>query len=132
MIPLLLAVAAGALGLEWLSRQGKTGASAGATYPILTVDPGLDPTHPLGVLPCPTDPLLPAGLRNWQGPVPPAVGAWAVHALHTYPIGTIIEDLVDGQIVAARIEYHTLQGATGKTGCFKGCSMLQPIPASSS
>jgi hypothetical protein len=120
-----LAVGLGLLGLDLYIRSQGKGVASGSSYPIVTTDPGIDPSHPLGVLPCPTDPPAPPGLRYWQGPVPPAVGAWAVHALHTYPIGTIIQDLVNGQPVAARIEYHTLQGATGLTGCFKGCSLMQ-------
>jgi len=121
-----LAVGAGLLALDIIARsRSKDKAATGGPYPQISVDPGLDPSHPLGVLPCPVDPPPPDGLKNWQGPVSPAVGAWAVHALHTYPIGTIIRDVVNGQPVAARIEYHTLQGATGLTGCFKGCSLMQ-------
>ena len=129
MLP-LVAIGVGLVALDLLSKATKAKASRtpADAYPILTTDPGIDPTHPLGLglsAGCPVDPPAPDGLRYWRGPVSANVGAWAVHALHTYPIGTIIQDRVDGQPVAARIEYHTLQGATGLTGCFKGCSLMQ-------
>jgi hypothetical protein len=100
--------------------------SASIVYPRLTTDPGVDASHAIGALPCPTNPPPPPGMVYWtnQAAVTQDISAWAVQQLNTQPMGTIVEDLVDGTPVAGRIEWHTVQGATGLTGCFKGFSLL--------
>lgn len=96
-------------------------------YPIVTTDPGVDTTHLIGQLPCPTNPPPPDGFAIWTGSVSPAVSAWSKHVLITYPMGTFVQDIVDGQLVAARVEWHTWRGATGETGiCIKGVTLFQP------
>jgi hypothetical protein len=105
---------------------------APGTYPMVSMDSRIVPGTPLGLGPtfvsgCPHNPPPPTGFDYWPGnvSVSAAIGAWAVHVRNAYPIGTFIEDVVGGELVAARIEYHTLQGATGKTGCFKGLNLLR-------
>lgn len=121
------AVAAEAARRAWTSRGGAI--KGGGSTRVVVRDPNVDGSHPLGVgvSPCPGNPPLPAGFAYWTGPVSPALTAWAVEVRNSYPIGSFIQDVVDGKNVAARIEYHTLQGATGRTGCFKGLSLLRPV-----
>ena len=115
------------LGLYELIKSALS-ASPTSLYPIVTVDPRVIPGAPLGVgvSPCPSNPAAPDGFAYWPSnkAVSANVSAWASSILNSYPIGTFIVDQVDGQIVAARVEYHTTIGATGQTGCFKGVSLM--------
>lgn len=137
---LALGGAAIALG-TWLSRRA---AKAAITSPWTPPDPPQDDSlvtaqdprvstgaHPLGVgvSSCPQNPPPPVGWRYWpnSAPVSANLGAWSVEIRNTYPIGTFAQQIVDGQLVGARIEYHTLQGATGARGCFKGLSLMLQI-----
>jgi hypothetical protein len=102
----------------------------GSVYPIVTVDPGVNTAHSVGTLPCPGNPPPPSGWVYWTGAVPPNLAAWAVHVLHTYPIGSIVQDLVDGELAMARVEWHTARGATGETGlCIHGVNLFRRVGA---
>jgi hypothetical protein len=103
--------------------------------PLKEIDPRVDTTHQVGDLPCPSNPPPPVGWVYWTGPVPPAPGKLAVEMLHDpaqYPMGCFVQALLDGQLVGARVEWHDLQGATGKKGCFRGVNLMKPhlIPSS--
>jgi hypothetical protein len=124
MLLALLLLGAGTYGGVRLVQRVRAQAAVPA-YPKVRTDPGIDPSHPLGVLPCPGNPPTPPGTTYWTGPVSPALTEWAIKTRDAHPIGSIIEDIVDGQHVIARIEYHTLQAATGKEGCFKGLNLLK-------
>ncbi len=97
--------------------------------PVVATDPRITPSGvALGVgLPCPGNPPPPAGWAYWTSPVTAALTAWAVQMRNAYPIGTFIQAWVGGQLVGARIEYHSEQGATGATGCFKGLNLMQQM-----
>ena len=41
-------------------------------------------------------------------------------------MGSFVQALIGGVQVAARVEWHDWQGATGKTGCFRGTSLFRP------
>jgi hypothetical protein len=44
------------------------------------------------------------------------------------PLGSFVQTVRGGVRVAARVEWHTLQGKTGKHGCFRGTNLFQPKP----
>lgn len=116
--------------IKSMASKDKAFGAPGGGYPIVTTDPGVDTTHQIGQLPCPANPPPPAGFSAWSGPVSSALTNWATHVLNTYPMGTFIQDLVGGQLVAARVEWHTWVGATGQTGvCIKGVTLFQPLPS---
>lgn len=86
---------------------------------VIATDPRSPPPGaPLGVgvSPCPTNPPVPVGWAYWTNqPMTPSLPAWAVNMRNSYPIGTMIQAYVDGNLVGARVEYHTLQGADRKS-----------------
>jgi hypothetical protein len=98
--------------------------------PVIVIDPRIPPSGiPLGAgLPCPGHPPPPVGWSYWpaSAQVTPTLSAWAVQMRNANPIGTFIMAWIDGQLVGARIEYHTLQGATNTSGCWKGLNLLAP------
>ena len=127
MLLALALIGGGVLGLRALVRrsEGKTGALAksAAGYPKIRTDPGINPN-----VPCSGNPPPPAGMAYWGSSVTPAQQQWAVRALHTYPTGTIVEDIVDGKPIAARVEWHSwTTDAQGNhiSGCYKGVSLLR-------
>jgi hypothetical protein len=96
------------------------------------VDPRVDATHHIGVLPCPNNPPPPIGWVYWKGAVPALAGKLAADMLHDsaqYPMGCFVQTLIGGQLVGARVEWHDLQGATGKKGCFRGVNLMKPDTA---
>ena len=103
-----------------------------ADEPVAAVDPRVDAAHTIGVLPCPHNPPPPVGWAYWKGAVPPAAGTLAARMLHgsaQYPMGSFVQTLLDGALIGARVEWHDLQGATGKTGCFRGVNLMKPLAA---
>ncbi len=97
---------------------------------ISEVDPRVDGTHAIGVLPCPNNPPPPDGWRYWKGTIPNGGGALASSILddpEKYPMGTFVQTRLNGMLVGARVEWHTLQGATGKTGCFRGVNLMRAV-----
>lgn len=52
-----------------------------------------------------------------------------LHDSAQYPIGSFVQEGLDGELVAARVEWHDFQGATGKRGCFRGVNLMQREPA---
>lgn len=114
--------------LKSLAGKERAFGAPGGQYPIVTTDPGVDTTHTPGALPCPTNPGPPAGFAIWTKHVTPGLSAFATRVLNTYPMGTFVQDIVDGQLAAARVEWHTWRGATGETGiCIKGVTLFQPL-----
>jgi hypothetical protein len=98
--------------------------------PCKEVDPRVDARHEVGVLPCPPNPPAPVGWAYWRGAVPAAATQFATRLLHdaaAYRMGCFVQILLDSSLVGARVEWHTFQGATGKKGCFRGVSLMQPI-----
>lgn len=60
--------------------------------------------------------------------MPPAVEQWASTVLHDpqrYPMFAEAYAVIDGVGVVAQVQHHTFQGATGKTGCFRGVSIFR-------
>jgi len=102
------------------------GGGAGPSYPLVTEDPGVDTAHVPGTFPCPSNPAPPAGWAYWTGPVSAAMTQFAVGVLTHYPIGSIVQDIVEGAVAMARVEWHTARGATGETGiCIHGVSLFK-------
>jgi hypothetical protein len=102
------------------------------TATIQEVDPRVDSTHQVGVLPVPANPPPPVGWEYWgKQPVPHAAASLANDMLHnprSCPIGTFVRIKVDGVVIGARVEWHDTQGATGKKGCFRGVNLLCKMP----
>ncbi len=99
---------------------------------VVAQDPRVITGHLPGHLPCPRNPPPPVGWVYWKGNVPHAVGELAVkveYAPAQFPMGSFVQALIGGQIVAARVEWHDFQGATGKHGCFRGTSLFRPMAA---
>jgi hypothetical protein len=133
MIETLLLGSLAVAAIASAAKKNAAGASSGggsgspAGYPIVT--PYAFPPHATGQ-PCPPAPAPPAGFKYWPNnqPVPAAVSAWASHVLNTYPLGVVVQDVVNGQPVTARTEYHTWVGKTGETGvCIKGVSLFVSV-----
>ena len=96
---------------------------------LVATDPRVVTDHQPGVLPCPINPPPPVGWVYWQGPVPQPVGELAVKvefAPARFPMGSFVQALIDGRRIAARVEWHDYQGATGRHGCFRGTSLFRP------
>lgn len=96
---------------------------------LVTQDPRVITVHQSGQLPCPNNPPPPVGWVYWRGHVPPAAGKLAVRvefAPAQFPMGSFVQASLEGQLVAARVEWHDFQGATGKHGCFRGTSLFRP------
>ena len=101
---------------------------------LIAIDPRVVTDHAIGVLPCPLNPAPPDGWRYWHGKesVPAALSALTVKMLHDsqhYPMGAFVQVLHEGEPVAARVEWHDLQGATGKKGCFRGVNLMRRTEA---
>jgi len=97
-----------------------------------TPDPRVITNHPIGQPPCPSNPPPPVGWAYWTGRVPEAVGKFAVQVEFTpseFPMGSFVQTVIDGKPVAARVEWHDFQGATGKHGVFRGTSLFRPKAA---
>lgn len=103
---------------------------AGVSW-LVAVDPRVqttrDPAHP-----CPSNPPPPAGWRYWTDAVPREGTAMAVTMLHdaqTYPMGAFVQAWIGGQLVGARVEWHTEKAATGERGCFRGVNLMAQLLA---
>jgi hypothetical protein len=97
---------------------------------VNVVDPRVIQDHQVGVLPCPANPPPPVGWAYWIGPVLHEGGELAVKMLHdpkTFPMGSFVQMFVRGSLVGARVEWHNVQGATGKTGCFRGVNLMHAV-----
>ncbi|HET7539040.1 MAG TPA: peptidoglycan-binding domain-containing protein [Polyangiaceae bacterium] len=94
-----------------------------------TQDPRVITDHQVGQQPCPSNPPPPVGWAYWTGAVPELAGKFAVKVETTpgeFPMGSFVQALIDGRLVAARVEWHDFQGATGKHGVFRGTSLFRP------
>jgi hypothetical protein len=103
-----------------------------ASDELLAIDPRVITNHAIGQLPCPPNPAPPDGWRYWGAheKVPPALGALTVKMLHDakdYPMGAFVQTRHEGELVAARVEWHDLQGASGLKGCFRGVNLLRRV-----
>lgn len=109
----------------WMPPPPPTGAD-----PVVAVDPGVDATHQVNVLPVPVNPPPPLGwsYRNdKKTPVTPDEQAFTSGA-HQYPIGTFVQKIIGGKLVGVRLEWHDRQGRTNKRGCFIGANLMDPTP----
>ena len=96
---------------------------------LVAIDPRVITAHQPGQMPCPNNPPPPVGWVYWKGNVPAEVGKLAAQvefAPAKYPMGTFAQALLGAQLVAARVEWHDYQGATGAHGCFRGTSLFRP------
>lgn len=96
---------------------------------VVARDPRVVTNHAPGQLPCPSTPPPPVGWAYWRGNLPAKFVNLAVEVqTHSddYPMGTFVQAFIDGQVVAARVEWHDFQGSTGKHGCFRGTSLFRP------
>jgi len=112
---------------RWFPPLPPLGASEGLE--INAVDPRVDQNHRAGQLPCPINPAPPVGWKYWPRNlrVNPEAARWTIAILNdpkTYPMGSFVQKRIGGQIISARVEWHSLQGRTGKTGCFRGVNLL--------
>jgi len=99
---------------------------------VSTVDPRVDATHLAGQLPCPPNPPPPVGWAYWTGKVPQAAGQLAVDMLNdqeTYPMGTFLQFLLNGELMGIRVEWHPIRMRDGAVGCFWGVNLMRPRPA---
>lgn len=97
---------------------------------VSALDPRVDREHAAGVLPCPSNPPPPDGWQYWKGPLPTGGAQFATTLLHdstAYPIGCFVQTRLGGRLIGARVEWHDLQGRTGKKGCFRGVNLMAPI-----
>ena len=97
---------------------------------VITLDPRVNTTHAVGVLPCPSNPPPPLGWEYWSGPIPDGGGAFASDILKDpkqYPMGTFVQSYLNGTLIGARVEWHNLQGATGQHGCFRGVNLMRAV-----
>jgi peptidoglycan hydrolase-like protein with peptidoglycan-binding domain len=101
-----------------------------ADHWLVTVDPRVITDHQPGVLPCPSNPPPPVGWTYTKGgEVTSALGDFAQKVLgdrKAYPMGAFVQARIDGQTVAARVEWHNFQGKSGRHGCFIGVNLFRP------
>ncbi len=94
---------------------------------VAVIDPRVPPAHPPGT-PCPTNPAPPVGWKYWKGAVPKGGTELATRVLRQrakYPMGSFVQARLGEKVVGARVEWHTVQGATGKKGCFRGVNLMR-------
>jgi hypothetical protein len=104
-----------------------------ATGTTVARDPRVISNHQVGELPCPPNPPPPVGWAYWRGSAPVSAVDLAVTIQENskdFPMGSFVQSRIDGQLVAARVEWHDFQGATGLHGCFRGTNLLRPKPLS--
>ena len=109
----------------WTPTRTPTG-----TEPAVESDPRVDRSHTEGVLPCPPNPPPPLGWEYWRGSMRQSQVDLAVQMLkdrEQYPMGSFVQCVLDDQWFGARVEWHDVQGATGKTGCFRGVNLMRPL-----
>jgi hypothetical protein len=95
---------------------------------VVETDPRIEQDHVAGQLPCPPNPPPPVGWKYWNHSVRASLVELATRLLHdakTYPMGSFVQTWMDGELVAARVEWHDFQGASGKRGCFRGVNLMQ-------
>jgi hypothetical protein len=84
----------------------------------------------IDVASCPTPLPFPKGWTAWKGSVSKELQVFSksiLRNLKDYPVGTFIQFTLHGQRVGARIDWHTLQAATGRRGCFQSVNLLRPV-----
>ena len=96
------------------------------------LDPRVEQHHVAG-RPCPVNPPPPAGWK-YLHPKGHVVTSKAVKLAtdmlsdpEKYPMGTFVQTICDGELIGARVEWHNVQGATGKEGVFRGVNLMLPI-----
>jgi len=98
---------------------------------VTALDARVDTAHLVGALPCPSNPAPPLDWEYWSGPIPKGGEQFASDILKDpmkFPMGTFVQGYLDGTLVGARVEWHSLQGATGKQGCFRGVNLMRALP----
>jgi hypothetical protein len=97
---------------------------------VNVIDPRVVQDHGIGQLPCPPNPDPPDGWEYWRGPVTKFGVDWCVGMLHApalYPMGSFVQVYEQGQLYGARVEWHNIQGSTGKRGCFRGVNLMRLV-----
>jgi hypothetical protein len=117
---------ANALSDSWAAPEPEVGSAD----ELIAIDLRVIVDHAIGQLPCPRNPAPPDGFRYWRlhEHVPPALGALSVKMLHDstrYPMGAFVQIWHEQELVAARVEWHDVKGATGEKGCFRGVNLLR-------
>ncbi len=104
------------------------GTSAPAGFPIVIPPATPWPTQtPAGAL-CPPNLPLPLDVVPITPPFPKDLSPWGYKQLG-HPKGTVIIDVVNGQLIVGRLEWHYhppgMAGVTA-TGCHKGLTAYRP------
>ncbi|HSC85924.1 MAG TPA: hypothetical protein VLC09_01585 [Polyangiaceae bacterium] len=95
---------------------------------LVEVDPRVIAAHKAGKLPCPPNPAPPVGFSYWKGKAPKAGVELAARMLKNkqrYPMGAFVQAILGGVHTAARVEWHAVQGSTGKQGAFRGVNLMR-------
>ena len=97
---------------------------------LIARDPRVITDHHIGALPCPPNPPPPDGWRYWKAheKVPAVLVALTVRMRDDsklYPMGAFVQIRNDGELVAARVEWHDTRGSDGAKGCFRGVNLLR-------
>lgn len=126
-----ITIAIGLLTLWGLSKLAGSAAPTGLPIIVPPTTPWPSVT-PAGAL-CPPNLPPPTGTKPIGPPYPAGLSPWGYKQLH-YAKGTIVIDVVDGQMIVGRLETHYhppgMQGVTA-TGCHRGLTAYVPIkPAS--
>lgn len=102
-----------------------------STAIVYDQDPRVITSHQPGQMPVPANPPPPVGWEYWgKQPIPHAAASIANDILHKpglCPMGTFVRISVNGQLIGLRVEWHNLQGATGKKGCFRGVNLMRKV-----
>ena len=101
---------------------------------LIAVDPRVIKTHSVGAgVACPSNPPPPVGWDYWNAKVDKvtaALGELTLRMLHDgkrYPMGAFVQQVSGGRLVAARVEWHNLQGKSNTKGCFRGVNLMRSL-----
>lgn len=106
--------------------------SLGEDEIVVAVDPRVAKgPFPVSAKP-PVNPPPPTGWSYWKERQVPVeamkLTLGMLHDAHEYPMGSFVQTVIEGELVAARVEWHNIQGATGKRGCFRGVNLMRRYP----
>ena len=136
------------LGVLWWLNKSNPGSDNALGYPswtppdapgpadaaVVAIDPRVTPSHATGAgIACIPNPPPPegwayAGASAVTAGVPPVCVA-IINDPTTYPMGSFVQQYVDGNLIAVRVEWHNLLGASNTSGCFRGSNIFSPTDA---
>lgn len=106
----------------------------GTVQDIMEVDPRVETNHSIGQLPVPPNPPPPVGWAYWKNQRVPSKAAELAAAMlrnpQKYPMGAFVRIMSLDRLVGLRVEWHNVQGATGKRGCFRGVNLMYKVEES--